>query len=58
MPVPVLFLTARDRQADKVTGLSLGADDHVTKPFDLEELIVQSFSGPPRRSARRCSSKA
>ncbi|MCZ2849677.1 response regulator transcription factor [Modestobacter sp. VKM Ac-2978] len=38
-PVPVLFLTARDRQADKVTGLSLGADDYVTKPFDLEELI-------------------
>jgi two-component system OmpR family response regulator len=29
-PVPVLFLTARDRQADKVTGLSLGADDYVT----------------------------
>ncbi len=40
-PVPVLFLTARDRQADKVTGLSLGADDYVTKPFDLEELIAR-----------------
>lgn len=39
--VPVLFLTARDRQADKVTGLSLGADDYVTKPFDLEELIAR-----------------
>ncbi|SFB49619.1 two-component system, OmpR family, response regulator [Amycolatopsis marina] len=38
-PVPVLFLTARDGQADKVTGLSLGADDYVTKPFDLAELI-------------------
>jgi two-component system, OmpR family, response regulator len=38
---PVLFLTARDRQADKVTGLSLGADDYVTKPFDLEELIAR-----------------
>jgi len=40
-PVPVLFLTARDGQADKVTGLSLGADDYVTKPFDLEELIAR-----------------
>ncbi|PSL08048.1 two-component system OmpR family response regulator [Haloactinopolyspora alba] len=40
-PVPVLFLTARDQQADKVTGLSLGADDYVTKPFDLEELIAR-----------------
>ncbi|MEV6832326.1 response regulator transcription factor [Amycolatopsis sp. NPDC051102] len=39
--VPVLFLTARDRQADKVTGLSLGADDYVTKPFDLAELIAR-----------------
>jgi two-component system, OmpR family, response regulator len=40
-PVPVLFLTARDRQADKITGLSLGADDYVTKPFDLAELIAR-----------------
>jgi two-component system OmpR family response regulator len=40
-PVPVLFLTARDQQADKVTGLSLGGDDYVTKPFDLEELIAR-----------------
>lgn len=40
-PVPVLFLTARDGQADKITGLSLGADDYVTKPFDLEELIAR-----------------
>ncbi|MGW5719935.1 response regulator transcription factor [Amycolatopsis sp. NPDC003865] len=39
--VPVLFLTARDGQADKVTGLSLGADDYVTKPFDLAELIAR-----------------
>lgn len=40
-PVPVLFLTARDGRSDKVTGLSLGADDYVTKPFDLEELIAR-----------------
>lgn len=40
-PTPVLFLTARDGQADKIQGLSLGADDYVTKPFDLEELIAR-----------------
>ncbi|WP_319043079.1 response regulator transcription factor [Kribbella solani] len=40
-PVPVLFLTARDGQADKIHGLSLGADDYVTKPFDLKELIAR-----------------
>ena len=40
-PVPVLFLTARDRKAYKVTGMSLGSDDYVTNPFDLEELIAR-----------------
>ncbi|GII85018.1 DNA-binding response regulator [Sphaerisporangium siamense] len=40
-PVPVLFLTARDSPADKVTGLTLGGDDYVTKPFDLEELLAR-----------------
>src|SRR5579863_6152480 len=36
--LPLIFLTARDSQADKVTGLSLGGDDYMTKPFGLEEL--------------------
>lgn len=36
--VPVLFLTARNGTQDKITGLSLGADDYITKPFSLEEL--------------------
>ncbi|GAB1817838.1 response regulator transcription factor [Herbidospora sp. RD11066] len=40
-PVPVLFLTARDSPADKVTGLTLGGDDYVTKPFDLPELLAR-----------------
>ncbi|MBB6475018.1 response regulator transcription factor [Sphaerisporangium rubeum] len=40
-PIPVLFLTARDSPQDKVTGLTLGGDDYVTKPFDLEELIAR-----------------
>jgi two-component system OmpR family response regulator len=39
--VPVLFLTARDTGEDKVTGLTAGGDDYVTKPFRLEELIAR-----------------
>jgi DNA-binding response OmpR family regulator len=37
--MPVLVLTARDDEADKVTGLELGADDYLTKPFGLRELL-------------------
>jgi two-component system OmpR family response regulator len=39
--IPVLFLTARDGTEDKVTGLTLGGDDYVTKPFSLEEVIAR-----------------
>ena len=39
--VPVIFLTARDTQTDKVTGLTLGGDDYMTKPFGLEELAAR-----------------
>jgi len=38
---PVLFLTARDAVEDKVTGLTLGGDDYVTKPFSLEEIVAR-----------------
>jgi two-component system OmpR family response regulator len=38
---PVLFLTARDATEDKVTGLTLGGDDYVTKPFSLEEVVAR-----------------
>jgi two-component system OmpR family response regulator len=37
--IPVIFLTARDEEADRVTGFALGGDDYVTKPFSLNELI-------------------
>ncbi len=40
-PVPVLVLTARDRPADKVRGLDLGADDYLGKPFELTELAAR-----------------
>jgi two-component system KDP operon response regulator KdpE len=39
--VPVVVLTARDRQSDKVSALDAGADDYVTKPFDTEELLAR-----------------
>jgi two-component system, OmpR family, response regulator len=39
--VPVVFLTARDRHADKVAGLTYGGDDYVTKPFAVDELIAR-----------------
>src|SRR6476659_1591726 len=39
--VPILMLTARDSELDKVVGLELGADDYVTKPFSLRELSAR-----------------
>jgi two-component system OmpR family response regulator len=39
--LPVIFLTAKDTQDDKVTGLTLGGDDYMTKPFGLEELAAR-----------------
>ena len=40
-PVPVIMLTARDSEIDKVVGLELGADDYVTKPFSHRELVAR-----------------
>jgi two-component system OmpR family response regulator len=39
--MPVVFLTARDGTDDKVTGLTVGGDDYVTKPFSLEEVVAR-----------------
>jgi two-component system OmpR family response regulator len=40
-PVPVLFLTARDSVEDRISGLTVGADDYVSKPFSLEEVVLR-----------------
>jgi two-component system, OmpR family, alkaline phosphatase synthesis response regulator PhoP len=40
-PIPVIMLTAKGQEADKVVGLELGADDYITKPFSLRELIAR-----------------
>ena len=39
MAIPIIMLTARDTEIDKITGLDLGADDYVTKPFSMRELM-------------------
>ena len=39
--VPVLFLTAKDSVEDRITGLTAGGDDYVTKPFSLEEVVAR-----------------
>lgn len=41
MDVPIIFLTAKDTTSDKITGLKRGADDYITKPFHLEELLLR-----------------
>jgi two-component system OmpR family response regulator len=59
---PVVFLTARDATEDKVTGLTLGGDDYVTKPFSLEEVVARiravlrrTADGPTSPQAARVS---
>jgi DNA-binding response OmpR family regulator len=40
-PTPVIFLTAKGAEADRITGLDLGADDYITKPFSPRELVAR-----------------
>jgi len=41
LTIPILMLTARDQTVDKVVGLKIGADDYVTKPFEMAELLAR-----------------
>ena len=48
---PILMLTAREEEADKVMGLELGADDYITKPFSMRELLARVKTNIRRSSA-------
>ena len=61
--VPILLLTAREEEDDKVRGLEIGADDYITKPFSMREVIARveanirrtSMASPPgRRQTAPC----
>jgi diguanylate cyclase (GGDEF)-like protein len=49
--IPVIFLTQKDERSDRLQGLELGADDYITKPFDIEELKLR-VQGAIRRAER------
>src|SRR5436305_8304892 len=51
--MPILMLTAADRFDDKATGFELGADDYLTKPFDLRELVLRLRALDRRRAHNR-----
>ena len=61
--MPIIIVTAKDSEADKVAGLELGADDYVTKPFSVRELVSRvrahlrrARHGAPAASETACSS--
>jgi DNA-binding response OmpR family regulator len=56
--VPIIMLTAKDSELDKVLGLALGADDYVTKPFSIKELIGRIRAQLRRRELDREESRA
>ncbi len=47
--IPIIFLTQKDERSDKIKGLEMGADDYITKPFDIEELKLR-VQGAIRRA--------
>ncbi len=51
--VPILMLTARDEEIDRVVGLEIGADDYLTKPFSMRELIARTRAMLRRRTLLR-----
>jgi two-component system response regulator RegX3 len=55
-PVPIILLTAKDAEVDKVVGLEVGADDYVTKPFSVRELIGRVRAQLRRRELDRSTS--
>lgn len=56
--IPILFLTAKGSSSDKIQGLKLGADDYITKPFNLEELLLRVQILVKRGSPQKESDKS
>ena len=56
-PVPIILLTAKDAEVDKVVGLEVGADDYVTKPFTVRELLGRVRAQLRRRELDRASAR-
>ena len=58
MDVPIIMLTAKSQEVDKVLGLELGADDYITKPFSIRELLarVKAVLRRPRRPPQKIDS--
>ena len=54
--VPVIILTAREEEADKVLGLEIGADDYITKPFSMRELMARVKANIRRTAMQRSGS--
>jgi two-component system response regulator RegX3 len=54
-PVPIILLTAKDAEVDKVVGLEVGADDYVTKPFSVRELLGRVRAQLRRRDLDRAA---
>jgi len=50
--VPVIMITARDGLPDKISGLDLGADDYITKPFEIEELLARIRAATRRKHTK------
>ena len=53
---PVIMLTARDSVMDKVTGLDMGAEDYITKPFEIEELLARIRAALRKTQRRQAAS--
>ena len=51
--IPVIMLSAKSEDTDKIMGLNIGADDYVTKPFNPLELIARAAPNPPKTSSKQ-----
>ena len=51
--IPVIMLTARSEEVDKISALEIGADDYVTKPFHREELVARIHASRHQRRSER-----